>query len=390
MVRLLDLDLELVEVNIDLLNLEVVLAILLVGGRHLHLEGEAITREDDVSNTSVGDRRETLLALDVEAHITKIHLDASNLDLDGLMALVGDLLAAPSEVVLAGNLEDVGGKVVTLKDQVLDDSIDLGVGVLNSRNWDVGNVLKGGRDNDIPQVLKQMRLEDRLAILVVAKVLEQLLERLGKSMVLRVLVELVGKELDLIDNTVGVTAVFVAEEVSSLVVELIPLTSGLILEDVTLLKEASADVRVHSLEPVLELTVVISVAVNLADGLPKILSGGAVGESLNDSAEVTLGGSKATTCVLGSIGRALAKSAAVAAVSLSQAQKSLNGLRVVLVLLALQNHLLETPDGLVLTLLRHLLIEVVAGLATVLLIALQDALFGLGSTLLSSLAQQPA
>lgn len=376
-VGLLDLDLDLRKVNVNLLDLEVVLAILLVGGGDLHLKGKAIAGEDNVNNTLIGDGGESLLAVDVVAHVTEIHLDASNLDLHGLMVLVGNLLATPAEVVLAGNLQDIGSEVVTLEDKVLDDSIELRVGVLNSGNGDVGNVLQGSRDNDIPQVLEQMGLEDRLAVLVVTKVLEQLCQRLSKGVVLRILVELVGEELDLVNNTVGVAAVLVAEEVSTLIVELIPLTGGLVLQNVALLKEASADVRVHRLEPILELAVVISVLVDLADSLPKILGGGTVGESLNDSAEVALSGTETTTGVLSSVGRSLANGATVAAVSLSQTEESLDGLGVVLVLLALKNHLLEAPDSLVLALLRHLLVEVVVGLAAVLLVALEDVLLGL-------------
>ncbi|KAI6767974.1 hypothetical protein HG530_005983 [Fusarium avenaceum] len=365
-VGLLHLNLKLGKVNIDLLNLEVVLTILLVGSRHLHLEREAVAREDDVSNTSV-------------------HLDTGNLDLHGLVALVGNLLAAPAEVVLAGDLENVRSEVVTLKNKVLNDGIELRIGVLNSRDGDVSNVLEGSRKDDIPQVLEQMRLEDRLTILVVAKILEQLLERLGKGMVLSVLIELVGKELDLIDDTVGVASVLVTEEVSALVVQLIPLASGLILKDVTLLKEASADVRVHGLEPVLELAVVISIAVDLADSLPEVLGGGTIGETLNDGAEVTLGGVETTAGILSSLGRSLANSAGVTAVGLGQAEESLNGFGVILVLLALKNHLLETPDGLLLALLGHLLVEVVASLVAVLLVLLKDALLGLGINLVVKL-----
>lgn len=140
-VGLLDLDLNLGKVNVDLLNLEVVLTVLLLSGGDLHLKGEAVAREDDVSNTSVGERGEALLALDVEADVAKVHLDASDLDLHGLVVLVGNLLATPAEVVLAGNLEDVGSKVVTLKDKVLDDGIELRISVLDSRNGNIGNVL---------------------------------------------------------------------------------------------------------------------------------------------------------------------------------------------------------------------------------------------------------
>lgn len=52
---LLELDVEGLDVDVNLLNLEVVLAIRLVGAANLHLEGEAVTGQEDVENTSIGD-----------------------------------------------------------------------------------------------------------------------------------------------------------------------------------------------------------------------------------------------------------------------------------------------------------------------------------------------
>ena len=68
-----------------------------------------------------------------------------------------------------------------------------------------------------------MRLERSLAILVVSKVEEEFLDGLAESLVLWVLIELVGKELYLIQDAVGVIAVAVTEQKLSLVVEVVPL-----------------------------------------------------------------------------------------------------------------------------------------------------------------------
>lgn len=311
------------------------------------------------------------------ADIAEIHLDTGNLDLNGLVVLVGNLLAAPSEVLVTGDLKDVGHEVVTLKNQILNDGIKLRVGVLNAGDGNVGNVLHDGRNDDISQVLDQMRLEDGLAVVIIAKVGEQLLAGLTKGLVLRIAVKLLGKELDLVDDTVGVTAVLVAEQESAVVVELVPLLGGLVLEDEPLLKEAAADVVVHALEPVLKLTVVISVTVNLGDGVPKIRSRGTVGKALNQSSEALLGSGEAASGLLAGVGRLLANMSAVAAVLLGEVEKGLDGLSVVGVLLAFENHLLQAPDGLLLALLRHLLVKILTSAAAVLLVALEDALLGL-------------
>ena len=157
-----------------------------------------------------------------------------------LLSLVGDLLAAPAEVVVATKLHHVGQQVVALDDKVLDHHIDHGVRHLNTRDRDVADVLEDTGDDDVAEILEQVLLEDNLAVSVAAEILEQLLDRVGKSLVLRVLVELVGQELDLVKDLVGVGAVALADEVTALVVELVPLAVGLILHDEALLTQTFA------------------------------------------------------------------------------------------------------------------------------------------------------
>jgi hypothetical protein len=50
---------------IDFVNFEEVLAIRLLGRRQLHLEAQARSTQEDISNTKIGDTWETLLSLDV-------------------------------------------------------------------------------------------------------------------------------------------------------------------------------------------------------------------------------------------------------------------------------------------------------------------------------------
>jgi hypothetical protein len=107
--------------------------------------------------------------------------------------------------------------------------------------------------------LEQMGLESGLSVLVIAKISEQLLHSQAELLVLWVLVELVGKELDLIDNTVGVVAVTVTEEEVSTVVELIPLVGSGILHDIALLLQDLSGISVNALEPVLELWVLVGI-----------------------------------------------------------------------------------------------------------------------------------
>lgn len=374
---LLDLDVQTLDINVNLLNLEEVLGVLLVGGGDLHLEGETVSGKENVNDTGVSERREALLPLDVVADISEIHLDTGNLDLNGLVVLVGNLLAAPAEVVLAGNLADIGCEVVALKNQVLNDGIELRIGVLNARDGNVGRVLHDGWDDNLSQILDQVGLEDGLAVLVVAEIIEQLLAGLGKGVVLRVLVELVDEELDLVKNSVGVASVLVAEQVPAMVIEVIPLSGGGIVQNVALLKQAASDEGVRRLEPVLKLPIVISILVDLADRVPEILSGGSVSETLNQNAKVLLRRMKATSGLLGSAARLLGNLSTMSAILLSEAKEGLDGLRVIRVLLAFENHLLQAVNSLVLAILGHLLVPILLTTLAVLLVALKDVVLGL-------------
>jgi hypothetical protein len=169
---------------------------------------------------------------------------------------------------------------------------------LNARDRNVSSILEDGGNDDLGKILHKVRLEGRLAVVVMAKVVEQLGERVGEGRVLVVLVELVAEELDLIDDAIGVTPILVAQEVVAVVVETVPLVGGLVVQDVALLLEAAADVSVHSLEPILELGVTVGINVDGVDGVPEIVRGGAVGEALKQSLQVLLSLSQSSSGLL--------------------------------------------------------------------------------------------
>ena len=86
-----------------------------------------------------------------------------------------------------------------------------------------------GKQN-LGQVLDKMWLESWLAVFVIAKVMEQLLHGIAESLVLWVSIKLVADELDFVKDAVGVTAVFVAEEIVALVVKRVPTEGQSILQ----------------------------------------------------------------------------------------------------------------------------------------------------------------
>jgi hypothetical protein len=74
-----------------------------------------------------------------------------------------------------------------------------------------------------------VRLEDGLAVLVLTKVKEELVDRLGKLLVLRVSVKLLANELELVGDAVGVATVAAAEETVAVVVDLVPFLVAAVL-----------------------------------------------------------------------------------------------------------------------------------------------------------------
>jgi len=285
-VGLLQLDVDVLDVNVDRVDLEEVLAVGLVCSLHGDLETKTGTTKEDVHDTLVSNTGEALLLLDVVADVAKVALDARDGKHDLVLVLASDGLAAPAPVVVAAELHDVGSKVVTLEDEVLDDSVHHGVGVLDARNRDVADGLEETGEDNLGQILDEMRLELSLAVLILTEVEEELLDSITEGDVLSVLVELIDVELELIGNSVGVVAVAVTEEELALVVELVPLLGGRVLEDVALLLEALADVLVHVSEPALKLGITVGIAVDDVDGVEHVVQRGAVGEALDESLEV--------------------------------------------------------------------------------------------------------
>lgn len=155
--------------------------------------------------------------------------------------------------------EDVWHEVVTLDDQVFNDSIKLRITVLHSGDGYILDAFKGSRKNDLAEILQQMRLESRLSVLIVAEVGEQLLHRFSELLVLNIPVELVGKKLSLVDNAISVVAVTVPEKEVSTVIERIPLVGSRVLHDITLLLQNLSDVLVNTLEPVLQFWVLVGI-----------------------------------------------------------------------------------------------------------------------------------
>jgi len=289
-VALLHLDLKVLNVRLNLGDLEEVgLRVVLAGlvsCLHLNLEAEAGATHEDVHNTLVGDGWEALLALDVVGNIPEIHLYTRDREHDLVLVLARDGLASPAPVVVRAKLQRVGSKVITLDDEVLNDGVDHGVAVFDTRDGDVTDVLEDGREDDVAQVLEKVGLEHSLAVLILTKVKEELVDRLSELLVLRVSVELLANEFELVGDAVSVSTVAATKEAVTIIVDLVPLLVATVFEDEALLLESLADELVDASEPVPELWILVGVLVDLVDGLNQVIERGVVCETLKKSLHV--------------------------------------------------------------------------------------------------------
>lgn len=238
--RPLHRDLHILDVNIDLRDLEEVLVVALVGRLGGNLEAEAGAAHEDVADAGIFDGWETLLAVQPEAHVAEVQLYARDGKHDFVLVAVFDLLAAPAPVVVSAKFEDVWCEIVALDDEVLHDYINLWVRVLDTRDSvsplvfkcfklrkyhlrNVADVHKELGNDNFGEILDEMRLESGLAVLVVTQVDEQLLHSITKRLVLGISIKLVAEELELIEDTVGVPAILIPEEIVALIVKRVPI-----------------------------------------------------------------------------------------------------------------------------------------------------------------------
>jgi len=200
------------------------------------------------------------------------------------------MFPTPSPIVVCAEFENIGSEVVAFDYEILDHDVDRGIRVLNTGDRDVSDVNQELRNDDLGQVLDKMWFESWLAVFVITKVMEQLLHGIAESLVLWVSIKLVADELDFIKDAVGVTTVFVAEEIVALVIKSvptegqsilqtcdyvsqndIPLIGRSILHNIALLLEAFANVRVNFLEPAFKLRILVGIAINLVDGIEEVI-----------------------------------------------------------------------------------------------------------------------
>jgi hypothetical protein len=185
--------------------------------------------------------------------------------------------------------DDVGQEVGALEDEVLDDEVDLLVGVLDAGDGDVADLLDERGKDLLADVVPELGLELERAVVVKEDVLGEPLPVLAKADVDGVGAHRLEELGDRVKEVVLVGGVLVVEELLARLAELAALAGRLVLEDVSGLDEALADVLRQLVEPVAELRVVVGVGVERVDGVKHGVHRAAVGEALEERLELGVG-----------------------------------------------------------------------------------------------------
>jgi len=137
------------------------------GGCEMDFDGETFAAEEDVCETRVLDLRDAGLLLEVEGNITHIGLDLAESEGEVVVVFIGDgRVRRDDDMVVRLDLDGVGEQVASLEGKVLDDQVELVVGILNAGDGDISDLVDELGQDDLADVIPQLGLEGERAVLV--------------------------------------------------------------------------------------------------------------------------------------------------------------------------------------------------------------------------------
>jgi len=250
----------------------------------LDIDRHTLTGKDNIGDTVVLELGPSGLSSEGESNISDVGLDLrhaqSELVVVSVHRLVELVVRRELEGVVALDADNVGEEVGSRKDEVLDDKVDVGVGELGSGDGNVANLPDEGREENVSDVIPQVRLEGKVTLRVEEQILGESLHVITQSPVEGIVVHSSEEQLDLIGQVLPVVTVLVLEEVLAGLLEVLGLSVRVILEDVSGLEKDSVSVVVKLGPPLRELLVVLGISVDLVKRVLHAIHGLAVGESL--------------------------------------------------------------------------------------------------------------
>lgn len=151
----------------------------------------------------------------------------------GVHRLVELVVWRKLEGVVALEADNVGEEVGSREDKVLDDEVNVGVRELGSGNGNVTDLPDEGGEENVSDVVPQVRLEGKVAFRVEEQVLGESLDVITESPVQGVMMHGGEEELDLVGQVLPVRPVLVLEERLARLLQVSGLSVGIVLEDVS-------------------------------------------------------------------------------------------------------------------------------------------------------------
>lgn len=311
----------------------------------LDVNGDTLSSKNNIGKTVVRKLGPSALTPKGKGNISDVGLDLTETQPELVVLVVHRLVQlgvrAEREGVERLDVDNVGEKVRTRKDQVLNNQVDAVVGVLSAGNGDVADLLEKHRDQDLSNIVPKLGLESKVTFVVEEQVFEESLDVVTKSDVERVFAKGCEPDLELVEKKFLVGLVLLLEESSARLSKLLGLTVRILVEDVTGLKKHSVHVVVESGEPFAELRVVLNVGVDLVESRKDVVERLAVGKSFEKGSELDSGVAHGRVVGngLGRLGALVGNVLSVTSVVLEGVKEPSHGLLVVLVTLAFDDNL---------------------------------------------------
>ena len=120
----------------------------LARARNAPRDGETMPTKEHVRDTRVAQLREAALLAEVERDVAHVRLNVAERKRELVVVLVLDgVVRRELDEVVRLHGDDVGEDVAALEREVLDDEVELIVGVLDTRDGDVAD-LEGGKQGN--------------------------------------------------------------------------------------------------------------------------------------------------------------------------------------------------------------------------------------------------
>jgi len=254
-------------------------------------------------------------------------------------------------VCLEGN--DVGEEISALKGKVLDDKVKGIVGVLDARDGDISNLFNDLRQDNLADVVPELRFELETAFAVKEQVFGKAGPILSKALIQRIVTHSSEPGANTVKQIVEVGAVLLVIEATSAFAKLPALGIALWFQNKPCLEKYFLDVRVDLREPVTQLGIASRILNQDVHSVDKGVERIAIGKPFKESSEFTYGEVDIlvgcdTFSVVASSG---SNRPTVLGVLSNIAEEPANRLLVIIMLLAFNDNFLSAVDELIATLL---------------------------------------